>query len=228
MVKELRSFRAKAAEYLKKLIEKGDIANQSAAGIKLGISQQAVQKILSSGLMGKPTIAKLLELYPEAREFIYNPSFELQPISDPDGGNFMEVPLITAYGGLPDRWDDPEIMDTLPKYTTLKRVDGNYLAFSCIGDSMDADCKNAICEGDIVLGRELQQHHWRNKLHIPRIFIIVHRVMGCMIKEVIAHDVEKGEIVAHSYNPEYPDITINLNDCIKLFYAKELKTNRLY
>lgn len=208
-------------------MDSGELPTQEAVGMKLGISQQAIAKFLKDGVMGTPTINKLIALYPEARAFIYNPSDEAQPLDNQLEDNLMAVPLINAHGGIPEFWDD-ETMSTLPKYITTKRTDGNYAGFVISGDSMDYDGKFAICEGDIVLGRELYKHHWRSKLHTPQLFIIVHSTRGCMVKEITAHDTEKGIITAHSFNEEYPDIKISLDEVVKLYYVKEIKSNRHY
>lgn len=228
MTRQLKSFRVRAVDYLKNLMDSGELPTQKAAGEKLGVSQQVIQKFLKTGAMGTPTIERMIELYPGAREYIYNPGHELveaEPV--PDDG-FMEVPWITTHAGLPEDWGQ-ETMNKLPKYKTEKRTDGNYVCFSVIGDSMDYPGKLAICEGDIVLGRELQQHHWRNKLHFNRaLFIIITRERGAMVKQVVSHDVDRGVITLHSFNEEYPDLVISLDEVVKIFYVKEVKTRRHY
>lgn len=209
-------------------MDSGELPTQEAVGMKLGTSQQAIAKFLKDGVMGTPTINKLVALYPEARAFIYNPGNELEEVEPTSEDGFMEVPWITTHAGLPEDWGQ-ETMNKLPKYKTEKRTDGNYVCFSVIGDSMDYPGKLAICEGDIVLGRELQQHHWKNKLHFNKaLFIIVTREKGSMVKQVVSHDVDRGIITLHSFNEEYPDLTISLDDVIKIFYVKEVKTRRHY
>ena len=73
---------------------------------------------------------------------------------------------------------------------------------------------------------ELQVHHWQNRLHLGKVFVIIHRERGCMIKQIIGHDTTTGVITCHSYNEEFQDFKISLNDVAKLFYLKELVTVR--
>ena len=77
---------------------------------------------------------------------------------------------------------------------------GKYMLFEAEGDSMDNGTKESICDGDIVLAREIQRDLWRYRLHINDwYFIIVHRTEGIAIKQIIDHDVEHGiSLVIHS------------------------------
>jgi len=139
------------------------------------------------------------------------------------------APLISQYAqaGYLCGFADKEYLDKQPMYVaTQKYSGGNYVAFEIRGDSMDNDRRNAICNGDVVLGRELNKDYWKCKLHIPRVFVIVHREEGILLKEIIEHDVENGIITCHSYNPNkilYPDFQLHLKDVQQLFYMKELR-----
>jgi hypothetical protein len=77
----------------------------------------------------------------------------------------------------------------------------------------------AALPGWKALARELQRHHWKNKLHIHSTnhWIIVHREYGILIKNIIKHDVDNGIITIHSINPDYPDKELCLDDVDQLF-----------
>lgn len=143
--------------------------------------------------------------------------------------NVTIAPLISQYAqaGYLCGFADPEYLEKQPLYVaTQKYSGGNYVAFEIRGDSMDNDRRNAICNGDVVLGRELNKDYWKSRLHMPKVFIIVHREEGILLKEIIAHDVESGIITCHSLNPDkvrYPDFTLHLKDVQQLFYMKELR-----
>lgn len=145
-----------------------------------------------------------------------------------DDLNVTFAPLIGQYAqaGYLAGFADPEYLEKQPVYVAKKKYSGgNYVAFEIRGDSMDNDRRNAICNGDVVLGRELIKDYWTSKLHIPRVFIIVHKEDGILIKEIIDHDVENGIITCHSYNTDktrYPDFQVHLKDVRQLFYLKEL------
>lgn len=57
-------------------------------------------------------------------------------------------------------------------------------------------------------------------MHIKKwYFVIVHKTDGILVKEIIDHNPDTGEITCHSLNPspEYEDFKINLNDVAQLF-----------
>jgi hypothetical protein len=144
--------------------------------------------------------------------------------------SLITAPLISqyAYAGYSRGYGDHEYLDSQPVYVSrLTHNGGNYIAFEVRGDSMDDDTRKAICHGDIVLGCELKKDYWKDKLHIPKIFIILHKEEGIMIKEVISHEIETGNIKCHSWNkaPEYEDFVLHLDDINQLFYIKEISRN---
>ena len=137
-----------------------------------------------------------------------------------------KAPLITQYahGGYLKGFADNEFKEAQPTYVASKKFSGgNYVAFEVRGDSMDDGSKRSICSGDIVLGKELQKHYWTCRLHVPKIFVIVHRTEGITIKEVTDHDVVSGKIICHPFNDEHNDFELNLADVMQLFYIKEIK-----
>ena len=138
------------------------------------------------------------------------------------------APLITQYAHAKylSAFGDPEYMDAQPiYYARRKHSGGHYVAFEIRGDSMTSDNpERSILDGDIVLGRELRRDLWKSKLHIPRVFVVVHQTEGIVCKDVIRHDVENCIITCHSWNdsPEYEDFEVNLNEVRQLFYVKEI------
>lgn len=144
--------------------------------------------------------------------------------------NTFTVPLVSqyAYAGYLAGFADPEYMEKQPTYAVkYDHNGGNYIAFEVRGDSMDDDSRRGICGGDIVLGCELKKDYWVDNLFIPKVFIIVHRESGIIIKEIISKDNETGMITCHSWNPspEYRDFTIHFKDIQQMFYIKEINRN---
>jgi len=68
----------------------------------------------------------------------------------------------------------------------------------------------------------LKKEYWKCKLHLPRIFIIVHRESGILCKEIVEHNCDNGIITCHSFNPQNRDFELDLNDIAQLFYLKEI------
>ncbi len=135
----------------------------------------------------------------------------------------LEVRLVTtkARAGFSDSYYSDEYLENMP--TVLIEVDkeykGKYLAFEVDGDSMEPEYH----KGDIVICRELKRDMWRYKLHYEDWdFVIAHGTQGIMLKQIIEHNVETGDIVCHSLNSEeHPDFVLNLREVAFLFNVVE-------
>lgn len=136
--------------------------------------------------------------------------------------NILQVPLVQeyAYAGYLGGFSDNEYIEDLPTvpFITDKQAKGNYMAFQVRGDSMNDGSLDSYIQGDIVLCREINKVHWINKLHINKWdFIIVHQTEGILLKKIINHIPETGEITIHSLNPFYEDMVLNLAEVSQLF-----------
>lgn len=186
------------------------------------------------------TLVKLKTMYSDLPIDVDNPEQTLQHfttnnsnavVMDTSSSSIMNVPLVTeyAYAGYLSGYGDKEFMDELPTvpFIVEKEFKGNYMAFQVRGDSMNDGSIDSYLAGDIVLCREIKHHHWQNKLHINKWdFVIVHKDEGVLIKKIVKHNTDDGSIVAHSINPIYEDIKINLNDIIKLFNVVKVERTK--
>lgn len=139
-----------------------------------------------------------------------------------DVTGFMNVPLVhvRAQCGYLCGYGDAEYIDTLPTLPVIvdRTYHGKYRLFEAEGDSMDDGTRQSICDGDIVLGREVQRALWRSRLHIHDwYFIIVHCTEGISIKKIIDHDVENGVITCHSLNDMFNDYKVELDEVAELY-----------
>jgi phage repressor protein C with HTH and peptisase S24 domain len=134
----------------------------------------------------------------------------------------MYVPLVNkyAYAGYLSGFGDGEYIQSLPALPMIadREGKGTYMAFEVKGDSMDDGTRNSYEPGDIIIAREISQHHWQNKLHIHKYdFVVVHKTEGILLKKIIKHDTAKSTITLHSLNPLYDDLTVSLNDVAQIF-----------
>ena len=142
------------------------------------------------------------------------------------------VPLIGSrvQAGFLNGWGIDEYIEDLPKipWEVEKEFKGNHFCFEVEGDSMNnSNPSEAILDKDILLCREIQNHHWKNKLHINSWdFVIVHRDLGIVVKRITNHIVENGEVTLHSLNNLYEDYTVNLDDVVALFNVIGMKRPR--
>lgn len=154
---------------------------------------------------------------------------EVSPITE---GGIMMVPLVNQYAqaGYMAGWSDVAYIETLPKIPWIvdKEYKGKYISFEVRGDSMDDGMKHSYEQGDILLCREIGCDYWKSKLHINAwdAFVIVHKTDGIVLKQIVDHDVENGIITCHSFNPIYPDFTVDLRDIAQLFNVVKQQKNK--
>ena len=135
----------------------------------------------------------------------------------------LEVKLVTikARAGFSESYYADEYLENMP--TLLIEADreyrGKYLAFEVDGDSMEPEYH----PGDVVICREIKRDLWRYKLHYDTWdFVIAHGTQGIMLKQIMDHNVETGEIVCHSVNSDmHPDFTLNLREVAFLYNVVE-------
>ncbi|MCD7973308.1 MAG: peptidase S24 [Candidatus Azobacteroides sp.] len=148
-----------------------------------------------------------------------------------ESANIAMVPLVSqyAYAGYMGGFADTEYLETLPTIPVVAdhELKGTYLSFEVKGDSMDDGSVESLCEGDILVCRQVKQELWQDKLHINKWdFVVVHRTEGVFIKRIIDHNTEKCEITIHSLNDMYSDKTYSLNDIAQLFNVVQVIRNR--
>lgn len=143
---------------------------------------------------------------------------------------FKLVPLVThrAQAGFLSGWGDEEYMEELPKvpWEVDKEYKGRYVTFEVAGDSMESDTnpRESIFEGDLLLCREVQRVHWKNKLHIHKWdFVIVHREQGILVKRIKQHVTGNGTLILESLNPYYEDFSVEMDDLIAIFNIVDIK-----
>ncbi|GAB3882843.1 S24 family peptidase [Spirosoma agri] len=147
-----------------------------------------------------------------------------------NGMVLMSMPLVPeyAYASYARGWKDPEYVVELPRYNIVlpKNEKGRFRAFEVWGDSMDDRSRDAICHGDIAIGRFVEPDLWRHKLFInggTDYVIVTHD--GLIIKRVIKHDIQEGIITCASVNPdknEYPDFQVSLSEVYELYYIRKI------
>ena len=126
-----------------------------------------------------------------------------------------------------DESQDPE--DVYEEFDTMevaldREVSDRYKLFRVTGNSMDDDSKRSICDGDIVLCREMYPEDWGYGLintKYPYVVIVIEEE-GILIKELIKHSRKDNTITLHSLNSNYEDFTKSLSDVRAFFYVERL------
>lgn len=141
-----------------------------------------------------------------------------------DGQIIIEVPIfpMEAYAKYLDEWtSDAQFFEEYEKITFAvdKIGKGNYLGFRILGDSMNGGRIDDTPAKAIVLGRELQKHHWLDGFSDSQHGWVILTNKNILFKDIIAFDKEKATILCHSRNesPEYCDFPLSLNDIYRIF-----------
>lgn len=203
--------------------------SQTELSTNLGYSDTYISRILNGkDKINTKFIATFLDKY---KDFDSNEEFALPKYTEkiePVKLNFRLAPVINryAYASYTDSWDDPEFIETLQTLPTTEMEDGNYLWFEVKGDSMSSETYPSIEEGDFILGRELYKHHWEHlQLRRVKVWIIVHREKGILIKEIVK---QKGSVITcFSWNALIGQFDLDLNDINQMFYFKQLLRTKM-
>lgn len=105
-----------------------------------------------------------------------------------------------------------------------REVSDRYKLFRVKGDSMDDDTKRALCDGDIIICREVYPEDWKHGLintKYPNVVIVIEEV-GILIKQLIKHSKKKETISLRSLNSTYKDLTIDLKKVRAFYYVERL------
>lgn len=205
---------------------------------RVGKTKQWVSNLVTEDFpIGKKTTAAIISAFPNV-----NPNWILfgtgdMLLSNESNGDVAsnllkkQVPLISqyAYAGYLSGFADEEYLDTLPtiEWDVAFENKGDYIVIEVKGDSMDDRSYESILEGDLLYCRKLKQDLWQYKLHFNEWdFVIVHKTDGILVKRIIDHNTDTGDIRLHSLNPLYEDQTINIKDVSQIFNVIEVKRKR--
>ena len=89
---------------------------------------------------------------------------------------------------------------------------------------MDDDTKRALCNGDVLLCREVYPEDWKYGLintKFPNVIIVIEEE-GILIKQLIKHSKKNETISLHSLNSTYKDLTIDLKKVRAFYYVERL------
>lgn len=215
---------------IKYLLDKKGVTPYVVAA-KTGVSQATLSRILNN-TTARPSMRSvelLAKYFDVSAEWLLTGNGEMQvaPVVKSDAREkaveeFVYVPMvpIRAKAGYLIGFGDKEYIETLPTVPVItdRAFHGKYRCFEVEGDSMDDGTRDALCDRDVVMAREVKKELWQYKLHIHDWeFVIVHKE-GILIKRIVEHDVEDGVIVCHSLNPLFgPDFTLSLADVYELY-----------
>lgn len=229
----------RASQVINYLIYKGVAETQKEIGSLMGYGESYFSQIISGVKpLSDSVLIKLLKL-DGGKEI--NPDWLLtgegsmlltkEPkgnatMVNPSDLNWISVPVIPygAMAGSTGWYEDVFAEDWAERRTVMAPQGANpsdFVIFTVTGDSMLPN----LADGDEILSKHVSFDYYKDKrLHIYNhsIWVIATKREGILIKNITAHDVEQHTITCHSYNPMYPDFTINLEDVRDIYHAVSL------
>jgi len=227
-------------ERIKEFILHKEITN-SAFEKSIDASNGYINSISKS--IGLDKISKIVETYPELSldwlltgEGKMLKEIEKKNEAIPVTAGFVKyIPLVSQYAkaGYLSGFADQTYMETLPTIPVIltqeQEPKGEYVCFEVSGDSMisDESPEESLFDGDLLVCRNVHHDYWSSKLHINKWdFVIVDQEEGVIVKRIIDHNPDNGDITIHSLNPMYKDKTLNLSHVDKLFNVVKIIRER--
>lgn len=141
-----------------------------------------------------------------------------------DGSFILTVPLVPfeAYASYVEAFhDEVAVLNEWEKvsFHVDKVFKGKYLGFRTKGDSMNGGGIYDTPDKALMLGRELQKHHWKDGFNKCDYGFVIISKYGMMHKDITHLNLENGTITCHSRNPspEYRDFELELNEVYQIF-----------
>lgn len=120
-------------------------------------------------------------------------------------------------------------LNALPKNKTRlvpKEYDkGDYMVLRVDGPSMDNGTSISIPDGTEILVKKYYLHNG-DKLPIRNNLFVIDAKDGQALKQIIEHNTEEGYIICHSYNPEFKDYKVMMEDILQIFIYRKIVSSR--
>ncbi|WGD35818.1 LexA family transcriptional regulator [Olleya sp. YS] len=127
--------------------------------------------------------------------------------------NVVYVP-VKARAGYLDGYGDSEFIETLPSFNMPQLNNGTFRCFEVQGNSM----VRTFFDGDLVFGKYVED---LNDVKDGRVYVIVSKNDGIVLKRVINRIEERGKLILKSDNKDgnYPTYTIDAEDIMEIWYV---------
>lgn len=138
-----------------------------------------------------------------------------QVVSATENGNENIIFVPTqARAGYLDGYGDIEYMEKLPSFNMPHLKNGSFRCFEVQGNSM----VRTFFDGDLVFGKYVENLY---DVKDGRIYIIVSKNDGIVLKRVINRIQERGKLILKSDNKDgnYPTYTINIDEVMEVWYV---------
>lgn len=94
---------------------------------------------------------------------------------------------------------------------------GHYLVVRVSGDSMNDGTARSLFDGDEILVKQVYMDSHTKSLPIRKSLFVITSRDGNVLKQITEFNYEEGYLVCHSFNPNYSDFRIQLEDVYQIF-----------
>lgn len=141
--------------------------------------------------------------------------YEVSPV--PEDNYFMvEYADLRASAGFLGGGDVSQLPDTHKRLLPREYEKGNYIVVRVDGDSMYDGTARSLADGEEVLIKDVT-HQLRDGLPIRNSLFVITSRDGNVLKQITEINQKEGYIVCHSFNSNYPDYKIPLEDIFQIF-----------
>lgn len=140
---------------------------------------------------------------------------------------FKYIPFVCTHAkaGYPSDSNEEDYLKSISDIPVFvnREYDGKLKIFEVEGDSMNNGTNRSYFDKDKILCKEVEKEMWNKDLHINDwLFVIIHKTKGIVFKQIIDHNIETGDITCHSFNPDFADFELNLQDVSELYSVFKL------
>ncbi len=129
---------------------------------------------------------------------------------------------VQARAGYLDGYGDPDYIENQPSFNMPMLQNGTFRCFEIKGNSM----YNTLCDGDFIFGKFVANF---DDIIDGRIYIIVSKKEGVVVKRVINRVKEKGKLILKSDNSDgnYPMYAIDAENILEVWYASMFASKQM-
>lgn len=117
-----------------------------------------------------------------------------------------------AQAGYLHGYGDMDFVENLPAFRLPNLNEGTFRCFEIKGNSM----YRTLCDGDLVVGSYVED---LQDIKSGRIYIIITKNDGIVIKRVINRIAERALLILKSDNKDYPTYTVHAEDIMEVWYV---------
>lgn len=179
---------------------------------------------------GYDVLKAIIEEFDIDPDFLFGKSTQMLKAASTNGSSYSGMPQVVAVNqtgnenvvyvpikaraGYLNGYGDADYIETLPSFNMPHLTNGSYRCFEVYGNSM----VRTFFDGDLVFGKYVES---LSDIKDGRIYVIVSKNDGIVLKRVINRIEERGKLILKSDNKNgnYPTYTIDAEEVMEVWYV---------